>query len=51
MLNEMQPYTFKGKVEKDFGSISLTVNCIGFWIDAKCRLPVFSNVIQIFTLM
>ena len=30
MLNEMRPYILKGKVEEDFGSITLTVNWIGF---------------------
>ncbi len=30
MLNEMRPYILKGKVEEDFGSISLTVSWIGF---------------------
>jgi len=30
MLNEMRPYVLKGRVEEDFGSISLTVNWIGF---------------------
>ncbi|NOQ95632.1 MAG: hypothetical protein GQ555_03335 [Desulfobacterales bacterium] len=30
MLNEMRPYVLKGKVEKDFGSITLTVAWIGF---------------------
>ena len=30
MLNEMRPYILKGKIEEDFGSISLTVNWIGF---------------------
>jgi len=30
MLNEMRPYILKGKVEEDFGSVSLTVNWIGF---------------------
>ena len=30
MLNEMRPYIIKGKVEEDFGSISLTVSWIGF---------------------
>jgi len=30
MLNEMQPYILKGKMEEDFSSVSLTVNWIGF---------------------
>ena len=30
MLNEMRPYILKGKVEEDFGSISLTVTWMGF---------------------
>jgi error-prone DNA polymerase len=30
MLNEMRPYILKGKVEEDFGSMSLTVSWIGF---------------------
>jgi error-prone DNA polymerase len=30
MLNEMRPYILKGKIEEDFGSISLTVTWIGF---------------------
>jgi error-prone DNA polymerase len=30
MLNEMRPYILKGKVEEDFGSITLTVAWIGF---------------------
>jgi DNA polymerase III alpha subunit len=30
MLNERRPYILKGKVEEDFGSVSLTVNWIGF---------------------
>jgi DNA polymerase III alpha subunit len=30
MLNEMRPYILKGKVEEDFGSITLTVTWIGF---------------------
>jgi error-prone DNA polymerase len=30
MLNEMRPYILKGKVEEDFGFVSLTVNRIGF---------------------
>jgi len=30
MLNEMRPYILKGKVEEDFGSISLTVHWIRF---------------------
>jgi error-prone DNA polymerase len=30
MLNEMRPYILKGKVEEDFGSITLTVHWIGF---------------------
>jgi len=30
MLNGSRPYILKGKVEEDFGSISLTVNWIGF---------------------
>jgi error-prone DNA polymerase len=30
MLNEMRPYILKGKVEEDFGSISVTVSWIGF---------------------
>jgi len=30
MLNEMRPYIIKGKVEEDFGSISVTVSWIGF---------------------
>ena len=30
MLNEMRPYVLKGKVEEDFGSITLTVQWIGF---------------------
>jgi len=30
MLNEMRPYIPKGKVEEDFGSVSLTVNWVGF---------------------
>ena len=30
MLNEMRPYILKGRVEKDFGSIGLTVHWIGF---------------------
>lgn len=30
MLNEMRPYILKGKVEEDFGSITLTVSWIGF---------------------
>jgi DNA polymerase III alpha subunit len=30
MLNETRPYILKGKVEEDFGSISLTVSWIGF---------------------
>ena len=30
MLSEMRPYLLKGKVEQDFGSISLTVHQIGF---------------------
>ena len=30
MLSEMRPYILKGKVEEDFGSISLTVSWVGF---------------------
>ena len=30
MLNEMLPYILKGKIEEDFGSITMTVNWIGF---------------------
>jgi error-prone DNA polymerase len=30
MLNERRPYILKGKVEKDFGSINMTVSWIGF---------------------
>jgi len=30
MLNEMRPYILKGKVEEDFGSITMTVSWIGF---------------------
>ncbi len=30
MLNKMRPYVLKGKVEEDFGSITMTVNWIGF---------------------
>ncbi len=30
ILNEMRPYILKGKVEEDFGSITLTVSWIGF---------------------
>jgi len=30
ILNEMRPYILKGRVEKDFGSITMTVNWIGF---------------------
>ncbi len=30
MLNEMRPYILKGKVGKDFGSISVTVSWVGF---------------------
>jgi len=30
MLNEMRPYILKGKIEEDFGSITMTVNWIGF---------------------
>ncbi len=30
MLNEMRPYILKGKIEKDFGSIGLTVSWMGF---------------------
>jgi error-prone DNA polymerase len=33
MLNEMRPYLLKGKVEEDFGSLSLTVHHIGFLDD------------------
>jgi DNA polymerase III alpha subunit len=35
MLNEARPYILKGKVEEDFGSITLTVSWVGF-LD-KCR--------------
>jgi len=30
MLNGSRPYILEGRVERDFGSISLTVDCIGF---------------------
>jgi DNA polymerase III alpha subunit len=30
MLNEMRPYILKGKIEEDFGSITMTVSWIGF---------------------
>jgi DNA polymerase III alpha subunit len=30
MLNERRPYILKGKVEEDFGSITMTVSWIGF---------------------
>jgi error-prone DNA polymerase len=30
MLNEIRPYILKGKIEEDFGSITMTVKWIGF---------------------
>ena len=30
MLNQTRPYILKGRVEEDFGSITLTVQWIGF---------------------
>jgi len=30
MLNKMRPYILKGRVEEDFGSITLTVSWVGF---------------------
>ena len=30
MLNAARPYILKGKVEKDFGAVNVTVNWIGF---------------------
>jgi len=30
MLNATRPYILKGKVERDFGAITITVNWIGF---------------------
>jgi len=30
MLNGARPYILKGKVEEDFGAITVTVNWIGF---------------------
>ena len=30
MLNEIPSYILKGKIEKDLGSVSLTVTCVGF---------------------
>ena len=38
MLNEMRPYILKGKVEEDFGSITLTVTWIRF-LDRYKRSP------------
>ena len=39
MLNEMRPYVLKGKVEEDFGSITLTVAWIGFLDRYKREAP------------
>ena len=39
MLNEMRPYILKGKVEEDFGSITLTVAWIGFLDRYKREAP------------
>jgi DNA polymerase III alpha subunit len=39
MLNEMRPYILKGKVEEDFGSITMTVNWIGFLDRYKGGIP------------
>ncbi|MBE9571875.1 MAG: hypothetical protein IMF11_14695, partial [Proteobacteria bacterium] len=39
MLNEMRPYILKGKVEEDFGSITLTVSWIGFLDRYKREKP------------
>ena len=43
MLNEMRPYILKGKVEEDFGSISLTVSWIGFLDRHKTKVSHSSN--------
>ena len=43
MLNEMRPYILKGKVEEDFGFITMTVNWIGFLDRYKTKVSRSSN--------
>jgi error-prone DNA polymerase len=43
MLNEMRLYILKGRVEKDFGSITMTVNWIGFLDRYKTKSSRSSN--------
>jgi len=43
MLNEMQPYILKRKVEEDFGSIAMTVNWVGFLSRYKIEISCTSN--------
>jgi len=43
MLNEMRPYILKGKIEEDFGSITMTVNWIGFLDRYKTKVSRSSN--------
>jgi hypothetical protein len=44
MLNEMQPYVLKGKVEQDFTALTLTVHWIEF-LDKRDKpaLPMQNN--------
>lgn len=39
MLNRMRPYILKGKVEEDFGAITLTVKRVGFLDKYERRSP------------
>jgi DNA polymerase III alpha subunit len=39
MLNGSRPYLLKGKVEEDFGAITLTVHWIGFLDKTKRDVP------------
>jgi error-prone DNA polymerase len=43
ILNEMRPYILKGKVKEDFGSITMTVNWIGFLDRYKTKASHSSN--------
>ena len=43
MLNEMRPYILKGKIEEDFGFITMTVNWIGFLDRYKTKASRSSN--------
>jgi error-prone DNA polymerase len=42
MLNASRPYMIKGKVEKDFGSVNINVNWVGF-LDRHCSPATHSN--------